>query len=140
MSKRGTKSEITFFHESRHTSLKDGVKITDEEIIIDGPRGLTIKYFHNENGVKTRIAINGKSGSYTVATLEGDNMTRTELHSAEELKKFIKSEERLKFAKEYAKNASGGAHMGRPKRTKKGSKASKGRKGSKKRSKKTSRK
>lgn len=105
MSIEGTKREITFFHESRHTSLKDGIKISDEEIIIDGPKGLTIKYFHNENGVKTRIAINGKNGSYSVAVLEDENMTRTELHSIKELQNFIDSENRLNFAKEYAQNA-----------------------------------
>jgi hypothetical protein len=121
-----TKSNLSFLHESRQTSIKNGKKVVHEEIIIDGPKGVTIKYFHNEDGQKEKINIIGRNGSFSVREIKNDQVTDNTMN-IEDLKDFIKKNDKLKFVRDFAKTMTGGnllfrARKGSKRGTKKGSK------------------
>ena len=45
---RKNKQNINFLHEKTSTTISNGNKVVHEEYIIDGEKGLTIKFFHKE--------------------------------------------------------------------------------------------
>jgi hypothetical protein len=143
-SKREKKpSNLTYLHKNVQQSVKDGKASTLEEIVVDGPRGLSVKYFHKSGDKVDKIVIFEKNGEFTMKT--GDEEKTL---SKAELLEELKSNKKLKFAVEYAKTQkggkdekpeqpvqTGGAKKGSKKSSKKGSKKS-SKKGSKKSSKK----
>jgi len=135
-------SNLTYLHKVLNESLKSGEKSTYEEVIIDGPKGVTIKMFSKSKDGSEKIIISGNGDKFVMKTMEGDKKDEKSL-SKDDLIAELKKNKRLKFAadfaKEFAKNQKGGAWdwLERPK--KKGSKRG-SRKGSKKRSKRGSKK
>ena len=99
-------STITFLHDVHSSSIKDGKKLTDEEKIIDGEKGLTIKYFHKDDSSTEKIVIMGKNDSFTMKTIINGDKDEKNL-SRSELMKELKSK-KLKFALDYFKGQEGG--------------------------------
>lgn len=127
-------SSIKLLHDNKSTKIVDGKKIVDEEYLIIGDKGLTIKYYHREGEDTDKLVIFKKDGQYFVKTGSKDKQEEKEI-SADELIKLIGKDKRLKFAAELLKDIKqivkqeGGKK--RSKRSKK-SKKSKKSKGSKK--------
>jgi hypothetical protein len=113
------------------TLNKDFVEQT-EEYIVDGEKGILIKYFHVEKNIKKKISIKGnKDGSFSVKTEIGGKKDEKTM-SKDDIVKMVKGDNELKFVSEFLKTQKGGAWLNR---TKSGSKKS-SKKGSKKSSKK----
>jgi hypothetical protein len=93
-------SVINVYHEIRNVSIKKGKKVVDEEYLIQGEKGLKIKYFHKDDKDSEKIVITGKDGVYKMkSTVNGE----TEEKDLDEkgLEKELKG--KLKFAKEQLK-------------------------------------
>lgn len=124
------------------TLNKDFVEQT-EEYIVDGEKGILVKYFHVEKNSKKKIVIKGnKDGSFLVKTEIGAKKEEKTM-SKDELVKMVKADKELKFVEEFLKTQKGGAWLNRTKSSKSGSKKSSkksSKKGSKKGSKKSSKK
>lgn len=146
MSKKSTPKYLHSF--SLKSLVGDFVEQT-EEYIVDGEKGILIKYFHidKKNGKKKIVIKGNKDGSFSVK--EGD---KDKSLSKDEIVKMIKGDKDLKFAEDFLKTQKGGAWLNRTKKSSKKSskkaskksskKSSKGgaKKGSKKSSKKASKK
>ena len=124
-------SNLTFLHKVLNQHMKNGEVTTYEEVIMDGPKGITVKlYSKDKNGVE-RISINGKDDKFTMRTIDGDKKNEVIL-DRDGLINELKKNKNLKFAAEFLKTQKGGEWLGRPKRaSKKGSKKA-SRKGSRK--------
>ena len=122
-------SSLTYLHKVLNESLKNGEKTTYEEVIIDGPKGVTIKMFSKDKNGAERISISGSNDKFVMKVMDGDK-TEEKTLSREEVIAEIKKNKKLKFAvdfaKEFAKSQKGGAWdwLERPKKrgSKKGSK------------------
>lgn len=127
-------SGLTFLHKIVKQSVENDKVSTYEENVIDGARGLFIKFYSKENNNIKKITVHKNSdGTYT-AKIDGNTET---LNSVKDLQAFVKKTAELDFAKKYVsglKEQKGGVKKS-SKRTKKASK-----KASKKTSKKTSKK
>jgi hypothetical protein len=96
-SKREKKpSNLTYLYKNVQQSVKDEKASTLEEIVVDGPRGLSVKYFHKSGDKVDKIVIFEKNGEFTMKT---GNEEKT-LSKAELLEE-LKSNKKLKFALEY---------------------------------------
>jgi hypothetical protein len=126
-------SSIKILHDIRNLSIKNGKKVVEEEYVIQGEKGLKIKYYYKDEKKKEKITITGKDGKYMMKTIIDDKVDEKELDE-KGLKAEMKNS-KLKFAKEQL----GGAKIndlegGAKKRSKSGSKKSGSKKaGSKKR-------
>ena len=126
-------SSINILHDIRNLSIKNGKKVVEEEYVIQGDKGLKIKYYYKDEKKKEKITITGKDGKYMMKTIVDDKVDEKELDE-KGLKAEMKNS-KLKFAKEQL----GGAKVndlegGAKKRSKTGSKKSGSKKaGSKKR-------
>jgi len=131
-SKSSGESGLTFLHKLEKQSIKDGVKMVEEEMITEGSRGIMIKYFSNNKGEKEKIVITGKNGEFSMRTMKNGESDEKKLDKKEFLA-VVGKNRNLAFAKAFAKTQEGGELLfgGAKKRSKKGSK-----KGSKKSSKK----
>jgi hypothetical protein len=146
-------SKLTYLHKVLNQHLKDGEVTTHEEVIMDGPKGITVKlYTKDSNGIQ-KISITGKDDKFVMKTINGDKKDEKHMNKDELIKELTKNKN-LKFALDFAKSQKGGkqwlndtkkesmaygSKKGSKKSTKKGSKKG-SRKGSKKNSKKGSRK
>ena len=121
-------SKLNFLHDVKNRSIKDDKVTVDEEYIIDGPKGITIKYYHKEGTEIEKISISGKDDSYRMIVISGGEKKESTL-SKSDLAKEIAKNKKLAFAKDYSKSQKGGRKSSRS-----GSKSkskSKGKKGSK---------
>ena len=135
MSKKGSKSTLTFMHQISQKSVVDGKVVVHEEYIADGEKGLLIKHYHKEGDNKSKfIAKTNSSGTFDVKIIENDDFKEHKDVTKAELLKMVAKDKNLEFAKEYLKKLKGGKR-GSKKGSKKGSK-----RGSKRGSKKGSRK
>jgi topoisomerase IA-like protein len=130
-------SNLKFLHKVENRSFKDGVSKIHEESIVDGQRGISIKFFKKDDSGVERIHINGKDNKYVMKTRKGDK-TDEKVLTKDELLAELNKNKSLKFAAEFAKTQKGGRIFGGKKSSKKMSKSSK--KTSKKMSKKSSKK
>ena len=96
-SKREKKSSnLNYLHKNVQQSVKDKKASTLEEIVIDGPRGLSIKYFYKSGDKVEKIVIFEKNGEFTMKSADGEKtMNKAELLDE------LKSNKKLKFADEY---------------------------------------
>jgi hypothetical protein len=78
--------------------VKDGKVTTLEEIVIDGPKGVSVKYFYKSGDHTDKIVIYGKNDIYKMKISEEEKT----LNKAELIKE-LKSNKKLKFAVEYSK-------------------------------------
>jgi hypothetical protein len=128
-SKKGSKKSgnLNYLHKVVQQSVKDGKASTLEEIVVDGPKGLSVKYFSKSGDDADKIVIYGKDDTYKMKSGDVEKtLTKSELLDE------LKSNKKLKFAADYAKTQKGGSLTGGAK--KKSSKKS-SKKGSKKGSK-----
>ena len=135
---------LTYLHKVIQQSVKDGKASTLEEIVVDGPKGLSVKYFSKSGDNVDKIVIYGKDDTFKMKINNDEkNLTKSELIDE------LKSNKKLKFASDYAKTQKGGQLQnvkiqegGAKKASKKNKKSSKkpSKKHSKKSSKRTSKK
>ena len=90
-------SKITILHDYRLLSIKNENKVTDEEYVIQGEKGLKIKYYHKDDKVNEKIVVTGKDGQYKMKTTIDKNTTEKDLDD-KGLKAELKG--KLKFAKD----------------------------------------
>lgn len=94
-------SVIEVLHDVRNFSIKKGKKVKDEEYVIQGEKGLKIKYFHKDDKVAEKIVITGKDGVYKMkSTIDG--VTTDKDLDEKGLEKELKSS-KLEFAKKQLK-------------------------------------
>jgi hypothetical protein len=129
---------LKYLHRVVNESLKNGVKETYEEFIIQGEKGVTIKMFKKDADGMERIVISGKEDKYKMKSQKGDKKDEKDLTLKEMLAE-LKSNKALKFAAEFAKTQKGGKLFGGKKMSKKSSKTA-SKTASKKTSKKSSKK
>jgi len=94
-------SVIEVLHDVRNMSIKKGKKNVDEEYVIQGEKGLKIKYFHKDDKESEKIVITGKDGKYKMKSTVNGEVTEKDLDE-DDLKKELKGS-KLKFAKEQLK-------------------------------------
>ncbi len=126
-------SVLNVLHDVRNLSIKKGKKVQDEEYVIQGEKGLKIKYFHKDDKTAEKIVITGKDGVYKMKSTINGEVTEKDLDE-KGLEKELKGS-KLKFAKEQLKGGSKADSdlMGGRKRSKKaGSKKGSKKAGSKK--------
>jgi hypothetical protein len=130
-------SKLNFLHDVKNRFIKDDKVQVDEEYIIDGPKGLTIKYYHKEGTEIEKITISGKDDNYKMVVISGGDKKETSL-SKSDLAKEIGKNKKLGFAKDFLKTQKGGRKGSKAKKgsttkksskTKKGSRTKKGSKG-----------
>jgi len=141
-------SAITFLHESMNVNIANGKKITNEENIYFGSKGLTMKFYHKEDDKTEKVVVVAKGDDkFLFKTNMNGDIKEEELSKSEVLKKldskkhkfmieFLKDSKNLK---RMSRTLKGGAKKASKKGSKKGSRKM-SRKGSKKGSKKGSRK
>ena len=109
-------SKITYLHEVKNQLLVNGKKRVHEEYIIDGPKGITIKYFYKEENKDTnimeKILITGKDNEFIMKTIVQDKKEEMKLNKSELLNELNKNK-KLKFANEFALTQKGGVLLGR---------------------------
>jgi len=122
-------SVINVLHDVRNLSIKKGKKIQDEEYVIQGEKGLKIKYFYKDDKTAEKIVITGKDGVYKMKSTINGEVTEKELDE-KGLEKELKAS-KLKFAKEQLKGGAkassdlvGGRKASKKSGSKKGSKKS----------------
>ena len=137
------KGNLNYLFKNFQQTVKDGKATTFEEIVLDGPRGISIKYYSKSGSEVEKIVIYGKDDEYKMKTSDGEKvLTKSELVAE------LKSNKKLKFAADFAKTLKGGSRDnknvaeggGSKKSSKKSSKKKVSKKSSKKSSKKTSKK
>lgn len=133
-----------YLHEHTIKNLEDNFVIQTEEYIVDGEKGIKIKYFHiDKSGRKKIVILSNRDGTFIMKTdIKGKTSEKT--LSKQELIKEIKDDKDLAFVNDFIKTIRGGEWLnarskGRKKSSKKSSKKH-SKKTSKKRSKKTSKK
>ena len=91
-------SSINILHDIRNLSIKNGKKVVEEEYVIQGEKGLKIKYYYKDDKKKEKITITGKDGKYMMKSIVDDKVDEKELDE-KGLKAEMKNS-KLKFAKE----------------------------------------
>jgi hypothetical protein len=97
-------SAINVFHEIKIKSIKKGKKTVSEESVIEGEKGLLIKYFSKDDKGEEKIVISGKDGNYKMRT-KVDGVKDEKDLDEDGLKKELKVA-KLKFAKDLLKGGS----------------------------------
>lgn len=120
MSKKGNRSMPEYLHSEKKETIKAGEKVVSEETIIDGEKGVTIKYFHKSNSSTLKIVMTRHGDKYNMKTISDGKVEEKEL-TKDEFMKELKSNKNLKFASDFAKTMKGGSLL-----FKGGSKAKKG--------------
>ena len=89
---------VTFLHDVKNKSVVDGKRVTHEEFVIHGSKGLTIKFFHKDDKGTEKVVIYEKDGKYMLKEGEGESKKEGEKRRKE-------FEER---SRSYAGRATGG--------------------------------
>jgi topoisomerase IA-like protein len=135
-------STIKFLHEKKETSIVDGKRVTEEEYIIDGEKGLYVKYFSQEDKERMKIIIKSKNDKFIMIVSKGEEKGEEKEMSHDELLEKVAKHKQLAFALKYLKDRKkqkGGAKKSSRKSSRKASKKA-SKKTSKKASKKSSKK
>jgi hypothetical protein len=70
-------SVIEVLHDVKNFSIKKGKKVKSDEYVIKGEKGLTIKYFLQDDNNKEKIIIKGKDGVYKMkSTINGETVEK----------------------------------------------------------------
>jgi len=107
-------SDITLLHDVRNVSVKDGIRKVHEEFVIQGDKGLKIKFYNKENDNINKIVITGKGDEYKMKTYKNKDPGNEETLTKTQLMDVLKKNKLLSFAKEQMKGGaitelSGGA-------------------------------
>ena len=95
-SKNLKKGNLTYLHKKIHQMLKNNKMTTLEETVIDGPKGLSIKYFSKSDDDSEKITIFGNEDKFKIKTNDDEKTV-----SRKELFNEIKKNKKLKFAIDY---------------------------------------
>ena len=93
--------KVNFVHSVKTMTIVNDKPIIHEEYIIDGAKGIFIKYYHKENDIIEKIIIKGDNDKFNVKMLLGDKKEEKVIDK-KELIQLIKSTKLLVFAKPYA--------------------------------------
>ncbi len=144
MSTKKPRTKLTYLHKKSHTEIKGDDKLVVEEVVMDGPRGVSFKFFHKKNDKTKKVTgRQDEAGKFSLRVMEDKEVKLDEKDlSLADLLKHLKKMKDLDFAVKYlsaAKKQKGGYYhyVGSPMAG--GRKGSK-RRASKKRSKKVSKK
>ena len=123
-------SSINILHDIRNLSIKNVKKVVKEEYVIQGEKGLKIKYYYKDDKKKEKITITGKDGNYLMKSIIDDKVDEKELDEKglkSELKKdmFDFAQKQLKGGSTESDSLVGGAKKRGAKKGSKGSKKSK---------------
>jgi len=103
MSKKGSKSSLTFLHEKTFKQVKDNKVIINEESVIDGTKGLTFKLYQKEDDKKKKFIGKSKDdGTYELIIIDGDKKEVLNFTN-KELLEFVKKNPELEFVHTYLK-------------------------------------
>lgn len=128
-------SVINLLHDVHDVSIIDGKKMTFEEYLIQGDKGLKIKYFKKNDKGAEKIVITGKDNKFLMRKIKDkDIVEEKELSYADMMKelKEKKFEFALKLLKTVKKGLEGGAKRSKKSKSSKKSKKSKSSKKTKK--------
>jgi len=137
------KSNLSFLHEKKFMDVKNDVVTLIEEVVRDGSKGISFKYFHKvgDKVVKIQAYQNAPGGEFEYKETKDKEAGEPEKLTLAKLIAKIEKKKELKFALDYLKGAkqqAGGYYSylnGGKRKSKKGSKKSSkksSRKGSKK--------
>ena len=139
-----TESSLTFKHHTEHQEMVNGKKVYTEELILDGPKGTSFKYFKKtDDKAEKYVGRRNEDGTFSFTVIKGDGKDTKDL-SLTDLIKEIKKIKVLEFVVQYLSKSKQNRSQSRAKRrskkvSKKGSRKG-SKKGSRKGSKKASRK
>jgi len=108
-------SSINILHDIRNLSIKDGKKVVKEEYVIQGEKGLKIKYYFKDGDKKEKHTITGKDGKYVMKSIiDTDPVVEKDLDEKglkAELKKnmFVFAKDLLKGGAKDTNDLEGGA-------------------------------
>jgi len=133
-------SNLTYFHKELKQHLINGKIVTNEERIIEGPKGLTIKMYSKNENSEEKIIISGSGDNYkftsNIKINNNEPVKEEQQLTKSEMLKVLKNNKMLKFASDFLKTQKGGVLLNKLSKSKNKSKQSKSNKLSK--SKKTS--
>jgi hypothetical protein len=92
-------SSINILHDIRNLSIKDGKKVVKEEYVIQGEKGLKIKYYFKDGEKKEKHTITGKDGKYVMKSIINQDPVIEKELDEKGLKAELKKDT-FKFAKE----------------------------------------
>lgn len=119
-------NKVKFLHEVATKEISGDKKIIHEEYIIDGEKGLMIKYYHKEGDAIEKIVIMKKGDQYSVRVTKGDKDKMEESNmSKDELMKMLGKHKGMKFAADFLKSQKGGKKASKKASKKSSKKASK---------------
>lgn len=96
-------SELKFMHQNKVSTVVDGKRVTNEEGIYEGSKGLTIKFYHNEDGRSEKITIVKRDdNTYTFRTEKEGTKKESDL-TYDQLLEALSKDPRLSFATEFLK-------------------------------------
>lgn len=146
-SKKG-KSNLTFLHDKKHIEIKNNTVTNLEEVVRDGDRGISFKYYSKEGDKTVKVTgfQTGPDGKFNVKVVRDKNVESDDKDlSLADVLKLLKGIKGMEFATKYlssSKKQSGGYYHycsnGGRRQSRSGSKKG-SRKGSRKGSKKGSR-
>jgi len=87
--------KLIFLHDLKHRSIDNDKKMTHEEFVIHGSKGLTIKYFHKDDKTSEKIVISERDGKYMMKSTIGESHEEKEL-SKDELVDLLTKNKSLK--------------------------------------------
>jgi hypothetical protein len=103
------KSDIKFLHDKRNVSISNGHKIVHEEYVIDGSKGVMIKFYHKEGDEFNKVTIKAlEDGTYRFISSSNNEDKREEIMSKKDLLKELNKSKMMKFAVEYLEKQKGG--------------------------------
>jgi len=98
-------SKLTYKHENLQSSIKNNKSTTTEEKILDGPQGITFKFYSNIDEKKTKIVGgSSKDGKFYLNILEPNKeLVKLEELTKKEVIKELEKYANAKFITDYLK-------------------------------------
>lgn len=109
MSRNKEKSDVKFLHDRRHVSISNNKKSIVEEYIIDGSKGLLVKFFDKKDDKFTKITIKSTDdGNYRYITVSDTKDREEQTLNKKDLLAILKKNKNLDFAIDYITKQKGG--------------------------------
>jgi hypothetical protein len=108
MSKQ-TKSELKYYYNTSLEEVKDGVMSMIEETVIDGKKGLSIKFFKKSDDKLDKVSAKQKEdGTYVMSVIKAGKKEEKDNLSKSSLITELKKHKEMKFAVDYLSKMKGG--------------------------------
>lgn len=109
MSRNKEKSDVKFLYDQRHVSISNNKKSIVEEYIIDGSKGLLVKFFDKKGDKFTKITIKSTDdGNYRYITVSDTKDREEQTLNKKDLLAILKKNKNLDFAIDYITKQKGG--------------------------------